>query len=195
MEDFNAATDILIKGKGKLRGKRPDAIKYAKDVIAVMGFGGSSDYEPKYQKPWLTIKSVHEWTDGTEYTNNLISLSFQRHRVDRPRDSWESESDCEFRRKQVAVSGFMIGGHRKGWGHCYAGEMSGGLGDRARLAVGLSLLDRAHAAVSNENHIRGLYRVDDELLSVVVGLRRIGVSTIVKEGRKTVRHAVVSMVA
>jgi len=61
--------------------------------------------------------------------------------------------------------------------------------ERFQAAVGL--IQRALDVIScnsNEKLYRSLYRHNDQLLNVIAGLQRIGVTIVVKNGRKSKRN-------
>lgn len=181
----NNNDNLVLKPLAGMRGKKHDTLKGCTVEAVVDLFDGWA--RDGYHHPTLTLHKVGRYSDGHEFKRKMLEIRFQRNDITR-KPEWRTEAE-------PAARGFLAG-ERGVWGRAYAGHIEGELGYVDYLTTGLTLLERAKEAVKkNDKLYRNLSKYDDALLSLIVGLRRIGVTVVVRGARRADRDSVLSLVA
>ncbi len=161
--------DLIIKSKSGMRGKRSDATKGGR-IEARVYLGG--DYEG-YGHPSVSLVVVRTWeSTKEEYDTTLLSVGFQRNR--------------QLGLYDVPAKGFMKGPTGRTYSGCYAGRVEGRLEDIRHVDAGMRLLERAKEAIrESDGGLRiKLATANCDLLTLIVGLRKIGVTVVIKDAKK-----------
>ena len=164
--------DITLKPLGGMRGKKHDTLKGC-TVEAIVDL--HDGWANEFHHPTITLRKVRTYDDGERSEYELVSLRYQRHDI--RRDGWN----------RSPMRGFMSGSKRN-WSHSYGAEVRGSLDNIGYLQTGLTLIERAREAVrKDDKRYLKLTRTDDDMLMLIVGLRLIGVTVILRDAKRHVR--------
>jgi hypothetical protein len=170
--------DLVLKPVSGLRGKRPHSLPKG-NLVAFVWLDVSSvyDYSGKYEHPTLSLRVQYEanYGDGQKHHEDmeLLEVRFQRNRLDG--DGIKNPA-----------RGFLAGQEPGRWSISYGPKVSGDLCHRRLVQAGLDLLERANEATrysADEKLCRSLSRKDCDLLTMIAGLQRIGVTVVVRRGK------------
>ncbi len=174
-------SDLVLAPKTGLRGRKHTLFGKNSRLVAIVrtdANGGQGYPHSAYGHPTLTLSLIRLWPLGgglsEEYDTSLLTVGFQRTRLDVPHEN--PEYDREFH-------GFMGGTNGRRFGATYAARVEGRLESSQYLAAGLEMIERAKEAIKEDYKLRGALK-NCELSSLMIGLRRIGIMVIVKDGRK-----------
>lgn len=188
----NTENDLIIKPLKGLRGKPHELLK-GNTIKAIVYFGPLHD---GYSHPVLTLcvnKLICQGYDDREDKAMLhikfLASSKAAHLQACRNDAYLSEGASEAFDKRKA-SGFLRGPVTTPVSTPFSGDIECRLDNQAYLAVGLTLIERAKEAVGYGNSDKAYdskYRTKmhdkPELLKLIVGLRLIGASIVIKNGK------------
>lgn len=173
-------TNLILKPLKGMRGKRYDTLKGC-TVTAMVDL--ADGYRDDYHHPVLTLKKVREYDTGDSSDYELMSVRFQRHNVDRNSTrGWT----------QPRMRGFLRGA-RGCWSHTYGGEVRGNAERLDYLTTGLGLIERANDAVRKDDALsRKLGRLGCDMTTLIVGLRKIGVTVVIRNAKPVKEYSLVA---
>lgn len=169
--EHNPINDVVLTPKTGLRGKRNAMFKDGKLTATV--YTDTGKHADDYSMPSLSLQVERTWSDGTAYEDAILSVAFQRTRI-RP--------GVEGSEYHVAASGFLDGKDGKKWSQSYAGRIEARLQNANMLEAGLGILARARESLRDRAVVR-LAAGSCELLTLIVGLQRIGVVVTIRNGK------------
>lgn len=177
MSNINKDTDIVLKPLSGLRGKRADTLKGCHvEAHIFLSDGNGND---QWNHPVVTLEKVRVYDDGERSAYTMLDIRYQRTNVNMRIDGWTPRERAR---------GF-IKGPGGCWSYSYAAKISAEMSSMDLLSTGLKLLERASEAVrdydqpNGERLHRALCKVNDQLLTLIVGFRKIGVTVVVHNAR------------
>jgi hypothetical protein len=183
--NVNSDNDLILKPISGLRGKRHKSIP-AGQLYAVVWLNENSQSDWCHPELELGVYYTCK-TSTTVYDERKTLLSIRYQRTDRTKDKYSKSQGTP----PAPSIGFMRGNAPKGqWSRSYAMKITsesqwGNNINKFEAAVGL--IQRAFDAVSYDKSpkiYRILSKIDDDLLTLIAGLQRIGVTIVIKNGRK-----------
>lgn len=195
----NDPNDLVIKPLKGMRGKRHDLLKNG-NVKAVIYLGFTQD---GYSHPALSLMVNKPYYEGCEERDdkNMLRIRYLASTQDASKRAtfgmYSTEGDHDEVFCKSLSRGFLRGPVSSKLSAPFSGDLECRADNLAYLECGLGLLNRAKEAISADdkegyaNKYRKLLHGKCDLLKLIVGLRLIGVTIVIKNGRtdKIARHS------
>lgn len=192
----DTAKDVVLKPISGLRGKRSHNLPKG-DLYAIVwlaeNFDSQMSFGERFCHPEINLFIVSKDMSGVApmfERRELLVMTYQR---------TDMTCSSESRKYLRGAKGFLRGAStRNRWSTAYAPKISGDMNYFKYFQAGVDLIERAKEAVSydkNYNLARSLNKHDDDILTMIAGLQRIGVTVIVRNGRMAKKAPQYSLVA